>query len=573
MADASGSKYSGGGAPPPVAATKPSVASKPAFTPTQSSGAGSFNPLSASRGRASGPKDPHVDEDGWGHDAPPVTRTQLEKVQPAYQPTKVNFKDLTSQTQPSPRFDASAGGGNADTPGVVKGAYQPVGKVDIAAIRRQAQESGSASNDRPGIVKGSYEPVGKVDIAAIRAKAQKPSEPPRPSASDITSAATGGSFEGDEGGAPVSDRASTFANSERLTSLPKPKVSSRFGGGSTFTGTKAPAPGGFESKAAPAAAPVGTASRTFADQGGKTPAQIWAEKKARERGTSGSNENMGLGGPRSPVQAQTSGGGEWKSGYAGKSWATVQTSHTGKSAGSGGGGQQLTGDQDDDETEQAAPQSPSGGISSIRDRFSGAPPMGAPAPGSDRSAPEPPPLDTASKPNAGRGIPLPALSNQATENFEDSPITSPPPQPPRSPTPPTPEMRDTSPIRVAMPVGRGAVGEVADAREEQMSPPPAMPMQSLHEAVPDEDELDESTGHDPARAASQATAAASFGHAATESANPGAHAAGKKALVQYDYEKAEDNEIELKEGEYVTNIEMVDEDCMYKTQKEQLEEA
>jgi type IV secretory pathway VirB10-like protein len=31
-------------------------------------------------------------------------------------------------------------------------------------------------------------------------------------------------------------------------------------------------------------------------------------------------------------------------------------------------------------------------------------------------------------------------------------------------------------------------------------------------------------------------------------------------MVQYDYEKAEENEIELVEGQYVTNIEMVDED-------------
>jgi len=49
----------------------------------------------------------------------------------------------------------------------------PIGKVDIAAIRAQAQK---ATDDRPTIVKGAYEPVGKVDIAAIRAKAQKPSD-------------------------------------------------------------------------------------------------------------------------------------------------------------------------------------------------------------------------------------------------------------------------------------------------------------------------------------------------------------------------------------------------------------
>jgi hypothetical protein len=36
--------------------------------------------------------------------------------------------------------------------------------------------------------------------------------------------------------------------------------------------------------------------------------------------------------------------------------------------------------------------------------------------------------------------------------------------------------------------------------------------------------------------------------------------AGKEAIAQYDYEKAEDNELELRDGERITNIEMVDED-------------
>jgi hypothetical protein len=35
---------------------------------------------------------------------------------------------------------------------------------------------------------------------------------------------------------------------------------------------------------------------------------------------------------------------------------------------------------------------------------------------------------------------------------------------------------------------------------------------------------------------------------------------GIQAKVQYDYEKSEDNEIDLREGEYVTDIEMVDKD-------------
>lgn len=89
-----------------------------------------------------------------------------------------------------------------------------------------------------------------------------------------------------------------------------------------------------------------------------------------------------------------------------------------------------------------------------------------------------------------------------------------------------------------------------------------MPLRSLANAVPDEEELTDEPqgGYDPARAAAEATAVTSFGQHAVETANPGAGVNGKRALVQYDYEKAEDNEIELKEGEYVTHIEMVDED-------------
>jgi hypothetical protein len=49
---------------------------------------------------------------------------------------------------------------------------------------------------------------------------------------------------------------------------------------------------------------------------------------------------------------------------------------------------------------------------------------------------------------------------------------------------------------------------------------------------------------------------------------PAAASGGKRALIQYDYEKAEDNEIELREGEYVTNIEMVDDDWWMGTNTE-----
>ena len=572
VSDASGSKYSSGGPPLTAGGPPPPVSSKPAFTPTRSTGgAGSFNPLANSQSRVSANRDAHVDEDGWGQDAPPVTRTQLEKVQSAYQPTKVNMRELSSQKPQPSRFNGSR---NEDTTGdtnVVKGAYQPIGKIDIAALRRQAQETGNVRDEKPTVVKGSYEPVGKVDIAAIRARAQKPTEDTSTPPSNISPAVTEASARSDDRSdqqTSLPDQSAPFSTSERLTSLPKPKVANRFGSGSTFTGTKAPSPGNFGLKSQkPVVPPPTGVGKSFADQGGKTPSQLWAEKKARERGVSGVNDTAlspGFGAHVSPIANQTS--GEMKSGYGGKSWAPVQTTSTGRSSGSLG--QQRTGDEV--EAQQDTSTSPAGGVGAIRDRFKGAPLMSAANLGSDRSESSPPPLDTSTKPNAGRGVPIPGLptrppqspqENDDDDEQEASRLPPPPPQPPRSPTPPTPPTMDSgSPIRIAMPVGRGH-DEVENAREEQFSPPPVMPARSLAQVVPHEDDLtDEPESHDPARSASEAIAAASFGEQALESAPLGAHESRKRALVQYRYEKAEDNELELKEGEYVVNIEMVDDD-------------
>ena len=560
VSDASGSRYTGDGAAPSITGPPPPISSKPAFTPTQSSrGGGGFNPLASSRVRSGNPQDTNVDEDGWGADAPPVTRTQLEKVQSSYQPTKVDMRELSSQKAEPLNFDNGPPSGPPEKSDVIKGGYQPVGKVDIAALRKQAQQD---PDDRPTVVKGAYEPVGKVDIAAIRARAQPPSDGVAPPPSNLSPAATGMSEEQ----RPLSGRSAPFSTSERLTSLPKPKVANRFGSNAgSFTGIKAPAPGGFglDSKPTPATPPVGV-GRTFADQGGKTPAQLWAEKKARERGLSGASDvppPVGAGAPASPIASQTSGGGEWKSGYTGRSWAPVQTSRTGQS--SGGVSEQRTGPEDREQEDDST--SSGGGVSAIRDKFKNTAPIGAGNVGNAGAQSSPPALDTSNKPNAGRGIPIPGLPSRpppSTEAEEDAPkMPSPPPQPPRSPTPPTPPAVSGSPIRVAMPISRGHNDqEVADARDEQLSPPPAMPTRSLAEAVPREDELtEEPTSHDPARGAGEAAAAATFGEEAAETAQPGGQQSGKRALVQYDYEKAEDNELELKEGELVSNIEMVDE--------------
>jgi hypothetical protein len=555
VSDASGAKYSGGanipsGGPPPVAAKKP------VFTPKSIGGGGQgFNPLG--RSRAAGAQG-QEDADGWGSDAPQVSRSQLEKVSSAYQPTKVNMAELTSKRDESTRSQPSQS--QNDRPEVVRGAYQPIGKVDIAAIRAQAKEK---QDDRPTVVKGAYEPIGKVDIAAIRAKASGGA----PAA--LSPAATGASNnDEDERPKSLAERSSAFSQQpERLTSLPKPKVANKFAGASAFTGTKAPTPGGFGASPAAPAPVVGAASKTFADEGGKTPAQIWAEKKAAQGGNASS---PATGGARaSPMQDQKSGGGGWQSGYAGKSWAPVQTTRTGQSAASNLSEQRTGG-----EPQQEEPSSPAaGGVGSLKDRFSGAAPMGAPT---SRPVPEPrgsspPPLDNSSKPNSGvRGVPMPGLPSRPKEpesDEDDMPAVQhqslpPPPRQQRSPSPEP----SGSPVRIAMPVSRGREPEELSPAEEKAPP---MPVRSLDHAAQQARDLSPEPrveAKDPARSAGAAVAAATFGGAAVAggaalaSGHEESGGSGKRAVISYDYEKAEDNEVELREGDYVTDIDMVDED-------------
>ena len=529
VSDASGAKYTAGGSAPLASAAPPPVAKKPVFTPSTSSASSSFNPLVAARNR----RPVNADDDGWGDDAPQVSRTQLEKVESAYKPTKVNMAELT-QAKPAPSRFGGAAKQDDQSGDVVKGAYQPVGKVDIAAIRAQAKRT---VDDRPTPVKGSYEPVGKVDIAAIRARAQRPTEPAEP-AEDTP-----------EPPKSLADRSAAFQQSERLTELPKPKVAKKFGG-SAFTGTKPPTPGalGLGSPTAPAPPPVGAASRTFADQGGKTPAQIWAEKKGKAPGAPlASAVSPPL---LSPMVDQKS-GSEWKSGYAGKSWATVQTSNFGR----GGVETQRTGSTE--RSEPDAPKSPAGGVSALRDRFKDSQPMGTTAP-SSRAVPShdedeyaPPPLPSSTRPSGGFALPglpsRPVADEQEAEEEEEAPAI-----PSRDY-----EEEDHSPVRIAMPVARSQEPHLEPAAEQIPSRP--IPAQRIEEELPREEDLpEEEESYDP-RAAAAAVAQQSVNHAPVADAHTNS-AGGRRAVAQYDYEKAEDNELELREGELVTNIEMVDDD-------------
>jgi hypothetical protein len=536
VSDASGAKYTAGGSAPVTSAAPPAVAKKPVFTPTASSTGVSFNPIVAARNR----RQDNVDDDGWGADAPQVSRTQLEKVESAYKPTKVNMAELSRGRDESTR--PNGGSGQDDRPDVVRGAYQPVGKVDINAIRAAAQKK---DDDRPAPVKGSYEPVGKVDIAAIRARAQKPSEP-TPATEDSA-----------EPPKSLAERTAAFTQSERLTELPKPKVAKKFGGAAAFTGTKAPTPVGFGAPAVPATPPVGAASRTFADQGGKTPAQIWAEKKAKERGIAPSP----VASPpvTSPVTAQKSGSG-WNSGYSGKSWGPVATTNFGR----GGVETQRTGgtERSEPRSEPEAPASPAGGISAIRDRFKDAPPMGGATPSArqipshDDEEPAPPPMPSTSRPSGpSGGFALPGLPSRpapADEPEEEEEEDHAPPAPARD----YEQEQEESPPRVAIPVARREAVEVEPAPQREL--PPSLPAQAIERELPKPEELpEEEEAHDP-RAAAAAVAGHSFGQEQVAEGQAGS--GGKTAVIQYDYEKAEDNEIDLVEGEYVTNIEMVDDD-------------
>ncbi|KAJ5587952.1 uncharacterized protein N7459_003717 [Penicillium hispanicum] len=515
VADSSGSKYSSESQAPVASpasstGTRPPVASKPVFTPNRSGGIAPNvsrpKPLTSSTS---------VDDDGWGPDAPPVTRTQLEKVQPAYQPTKVNLQQLKAENQSSiPRQPAPVSEDRGD---IVRGGYQPIGKVDIAAIRRQAAQSGDLKDDRPAPVKGAYEPVGKVDISAIRARAQKP-EGPSDDAPIVPSPAPRNEP------TTLPERLAASPNAERLTNLPKPKVANKFGPGPSFPGTKPPLPASASASSTAPPPQVGSASRTFADQGGKTPAQLWAERKAKERGGASPAADVAP----APIKSQISGHGDWKSTYTGKSWAPVPTVQD-KANVPRIVDAKASEDQETQATDSGSQVRDTRG--QVTEEFTQ--PVAA-------EVPAPPPI-----PQASRPIPVPGLPARPTEpepepehDFQQV-LPTPAPQP-RSPTPPTPPVRESSPIRVAMPVARG----VADAHEEQHSPPPAMPIQSLQESVPDEKDLEEDD----------------LGRAAAEATVSNQAEGGPRAVVQYDYDKAEDNEIELREGEFVTDIEMVDKD-------------
>lgn len=406
----------------------------------------------------------------------------------------------------------------------------------MAALRAQKSDSASApSSGAPEVIKGSYTPIGKVDIAAIRAQAKEQEQSSQQRSPQPDRDTSSSSYVGTSGYKPVQ--------------LPPPKPlgggTSKFGPSISRTGgTVAPMPTGplRESKA------IGGASKNFAaDASGKTPSQLWAERKARERG-----EAPGQGVVPDIAQLKPLPRGNDPP-VSPRTYVEDSSSVIGAGVGASGGvkamrdrfARQSLGDDD----------APGGGglpISPGRmPPMKNVSPRMPPSPPSPPTAPSPPPVATSSKPpprtyqsldhvvsagaGAGVGLGVGALASQAMHHHdEDEPEEEPEPEPEpepvaRSPSPPPPapsqqETWDTT----AEPDHQSEDEEDIAARHQSQ-----MHADQTYEPEPEEQEEEVS------REASGAQSS-------------------KTAVVLFEYDAQEENEINLVEGQIITNIEFID---------------
>ncbi|KAK9236262.1 hypothetical protein V1525DRAFT_407510 [Lipomyces kononenkoae] len=478
VADASGSKYSVAelaarfSKPPPV---------RPKYTESHASS--------------------HADEKDWDN-APVPRASEVSKVPPAYKPVKVDLDEIRKSSAPQREYVEP-----------VKSAYQPIGKVDIAAIRSSASKA-ELEAEKPEIVKGAYQPIGKVDIAAIRAQAKQNEEYTKPVPTTTP--------ESDHEKPPVfKGRLGPFSSgpAERLSELPKPKIdkpalASRFGGTSFATTPPLPRdPIGSQAKV------IGGISKNFANEGGKTPSQLWAERKAKAAGGS------------APTSSSSS--------------TAASTYSVPKPAAS---------DYDEEQTHSS--------VSAMRDRFAKATIINGKDENEDKKV-----SSVAARSNSPIRLANPVSSY--------STITRPDSLPPR-PLPISPEVEPIrEPERELEPEPEPEL-EPEPLVEEADELPPALNMSSKPNAssftLPPsniESELEPDSFQ-------KGQSAAAFAIATGGNVGPGASAAapqantehedepaaalgsGKRAIVTYEYQKDEENEINLIEGETIYDIEMID---------------
>lgn len=256
-------------------------------------------------------------EEDWGS-TPQVKQVDgLNKVQTAYKPMKVSIAALranASEKSAPPKAPASNSGLDNST----ASSYKPIGKVDIAALRAAGKDS-KFNDDGPPPLQSSYKPIGKVDIAAIRAAAStnKKSEPepePEPVSEPVSesesidsgvdstpqpsnlkdrlrnfqsaAASTNDDDESqDEAPKSIKDRINAYKGSGRLEEMPKRTtnnaVSSRFNPGSAASRGTAPSLPSYQNLGFKKSEPSNPGFLDAASQGGKTPAQLWAEKHGK----------------------------------------------------------------------------------------------------------------------------------------------------------------------------------------------------------------------------------------------------------------------------------------------------
>lgn len=578
---ASGAKY--GAASSRKTNISAAVKTKPAYT-TQKSGA---------------------DEEDWG-DAPAVVEKPISKPaksEPAYKPVKVDLAEIRKQGGPS-TFTSKGREEDAEH-GIVGGSYKPVGKIDIAAIRAQGKghkESYESTpittekKDKPAPTpkaapKAAPKPVsheddegdnddedGEPKSLKDRMKAfQKPSKSSGGGASAVASSSNGGNDDNEEEqeAKSVKDRLNAFSGSGRLTEMPKPKidksaVQSRFTPQASSRGTKPLAPAGsdFSSQYGLKTSIVSGGSRDFASENGKTPGQIWAEKHGKT--------------PQSDVSVPSSTSG---ASSAADKFSKLSVNDNDDEPSSFG--------KDDDEDDE-----PHASVSALRGAFNKPAekeePKKAPAPAS-RSVPPPPASasrddedDEEDEAPASVSALRSAFNKPAVKDEEPkapAPASRTVPPPPPSASRPADDDEDededehnnfakgASALQAAFSSGAGAGGPpppppARGAANDDDAPPPMPARHAAHDdddappPMPARHAISNAPPPMPSRPVDDeppAPALPSRGGPAAAATPAAAIASKPSAVVEYDYTKDEEGEIDLAEDETVTDIEFLDE--------------
>lgn len=304
---------------------------------------------------------------------------------------------------------------------------------------------------------------------------------------------------------PLSERMKAYEHDDgRLTSLPKPKVghsvADRYKANATPSGAPSfgAKPTFGTTKNDRSDKVVGGLSRNFGAENGKTPAQIWAEKRGKYKTVAADEE------PEA--------GNDEKESF--QSHASELASKFEKSA-------NINSD-DNEEDEKPA---------SLPARNLPPPPARQPEPEEDDEDNEDDEDDEDEQPArlAARNLP-PSLPSRDSQQEE--------PKPP------------TLPGRNLPPANKGFEDDDEEEEEEDEKPatlparnlPPPPPRQPEPEPEPEEEEVEEDEEEQPA-------------------AEPSSQKSGTvTATAEYDYEKDEDNEIGFEEGDLIVEIDFVDED-------------